>query len=289
MKKRQHSDIASRIFLVGCPRSGTTLLQSMLAAHPGIYSFPESHFFALATPSTWLRRVCNLPSARAKQALQEFLRALGLEIEQQKHIPQGLSRLRFEVWVTAFINILDEATIGEGKYIWVEKTPRHLHYVNVIQRYVPRVKFIHLLRNGLDTISSLYKTTNAYPEYWGGKRSLGECLQRWINDIRMSLDHLGKSNHFLIRYENVVSKPCEVLRGICSFLEVEYTELMIEKHACVAEKIILPHQDWIKGATADIRDLSGGSINSISSRIEENYIRQNIQASQERLNKLLPM
>ena len=38
--------ILSRIFLVGCPRSGTTLTQSLLAAHPMVASFPESHFFS---------------------------------------------------------------------------------------------------------------------------------------------------------------------------------------------------------------------------------------------------
>ncbi|MGC1525664.1 MAG: sulfotransferase, partial [Phormidesmis sp.] len=34
-----------RLFLVGCARSGTTLLQSLLASHPGVASFPESNFF----------------------------------------------------------------------------------------------------------------------------------------------------------------------------------------------------------------------------------------------------
>ena len=37
--------IEKRVFLVGCPRSGTTLLQSMLHAHPSIYSLPETKFF----------------------------------------------------------------------------------------------------------------------------------------------------------------------------------------------------------------------------------------------------
>jgi len=37
--------IKTRAFLVGCPRSGTTLLQAMLFAHPEIYSFPETNFF----------------------------------------------------------------------------------------------------------------------------------------------------------------------------------------------------------------------------------------------------
>ncbi|MGL4503377.1 MAG: sulfotransferase family protein, partial [Planktothrix sp.] len=46
--------IKNRIFLVGCPRSGTTLLQSLLAAHPQIASFPESHFFqSLAPAQPW--------------------------------------------------------------------------------------------------------------------------------------------------------------------------------------------------------------------------------------------
>ena len=35
----------ARVFIVGCPRSGTTLLQAMLASHETVYSFPETHFF----------------------------------------------------------------------------------------------------------------------------------------------------------------------------------------------------------------------------------------------------
>ena len=45
MKNIKRIKIKDRIFIVGCPRSGTTLLQSLLAAHPQIHSFPETHFF----------------------------------------------------------------------------------------------------------------------------------------------------------------------------------------------------------------------------------------------------
>src|SRR5271167_4804558 len=38
-------EIAGRLFVVGCPRSGTTLLQSLLAAHPSVHSFPETAVF----------------------------------------------------------------------------------------------------------------------------------------------------------------------------------------------------------------------------------------------------
>ena len=62
-----------RIFLVGCPRSGTTLLQSLLAAHPDITSFPESHFFRhLIDNRRWLHRTFGIASKRARTRKIKF-------------------------------------------------------------------------------------------------------------------------------------------------------------------------------------------------------------------------
>ena len=58
--KTMDNYMVSRAFIVSCPRSGTTLLQSLLAAHSDIHSFPESNFFALATPRNLWRRFLGL-------------------------------------------------------------------------------------------------------------------------------------------------------------------------------------------------------------------------------------
>jgi len=59
----------TRIFLVGCPRSGTTLLQSMLARHDRVFTFPESHLFARSVPSGGLFRMAGLAGRHARCAL----------------------------------------------------------------------------------------------------------------------------------------------------------------------------------------------------------------------------
>ncbi|HEY9694672.1 MAG TPA: sulfotransferase [Oculatellaceae cyanobacterium] len=78
----------TRLFLVGCPRSGTTLLQSLLVAHPEILSFPESHFFrSLLEYRTPWRIKLKIASSKTKPRLKQFLKESGYE-EMQRHIPQ---------------------------------------------------------------------------------------------------------------------------------------------------------------------------------------------------------
>ncbi len=58
-----------RIFIVGCPRSGTTLLQSVLAAHHDVFSLPETAFFCSVRPSRWVFRRLGLVSRLARRIL----------------------------------------------------------------------------------------------------------------------------------------------------------------------------------------------------------------------------
>lgn len=69
--------IEGRFFIVGFPRSGTTLLQSLLAAHPQIASFPESYFFPNAVEKKGLR-ILGISSLKAKENLQKFLNNIKL-------------------------------------------------------------------------------------------------------------------------------------------------------------------------------------------------------------------
>ena len=55
----KNSESKKAVFIIGSARSGTTLLQSMLASHPEVYSFPETHFFRGTIPKfsflRWLK------------------------------------------------------------------------------------------------------------------------------------------------------------------------------------------------------------------------------------------
>ncbi len=129
-----NSSIHARGFLVGCPRSGTTLLQSLLAAHPRMTSFPESHFFTSLVPDQPQLCTRGIAARRARHRFQQFVTEIGRP-ELRRHLPGRAHRIRQHVKV--FVNLLDSLTLERGKDRWVEKTPDHLHVVSVIEQYLP--------------------------------------------------------------------------------------------------------------------------------------------------------
>jgi hypothetical protein len=142
-----------RFFLVGCPRSGTTLLQSLLTAHPQITSFPESHFFRHLIPDLNSKRYwLGIASRKAKPRFEAFLKEINRE-DMSSHLSQ-LAIFQYQ-YIQAFFHVLDTITQQQGKTIWIEKTPGHVHCIDYIQKRVKKAKFIHLIRNGSDVVASL--------------------------------------------------------------------------------------------------------------------------------------
>ena len=125
--------IGRRLFLVGCPRSGTTLLQSMLAAHPRIASFPETHFFERVSPRFASVGMAS-PKRRDRRRLLQFLSEVG-HPEMECLIPRYAVTLRRSVG--AFVEVLDALTLAQGGTVWVEKTPGHLHCIHLVEAHIP--------------------------------------------------------------------------------------------------------------------------------------------------------
>lgn len=216
MKIRGSGTKKKRIFLVGCPRSGTTLLQSLLAAHPNLVSFQETHFFEHVVPlerETW-RRKLGIASSNAPDALEQ-LAALGLIEGNQKNglrRPETLRR-----YVDRFTRALDLAADEAGATHWLEKTPDHLHFVQEIERSVRRPRFIHIVREGQAVIASYFRVRQKFQEM-GGSVSLGDVIDEWRADLHRSLSCVGRPNHTFVRYEKLVADPRRVLFRVCEFL-----------------------------------------------------------------------
>ena len=195
-----------RLFLVGCPRSGTTLLQSLLAAHSQILSFPETHFFSRVLSPRPLLRKLGLASPHARTRFRRVLETIG-----HPDTPTNLPRFTISrhYYCRAFVAVLDALTRSQNKQAWLEKTPRHLHHVDEIGARVPGAKFIHLVRKGEDVIASLYEVVNAYPEIWTTMRAgdLNSCIARWIESIERSKPYLAAPDHAMVRYEQLIEAP----------------------------------------------------------------------------------
>ena len=235
--------VQCRIFLVGCPRSGTTLLQGMLASHSQIESFPETHFFEKGfsgRKSSRKKRILTpvLRGGYLRAVLSGWIRELslfGYEVPDSVKSDHGWSRAKV---VDDFVGILDSLTLNNGKNVWVEKTPGHVLRISTISRYVSKSKFIHIVRDGRPVVASLYRVSRRFPDGWGGPWSVERCISMWNACLASTSEHLGESGHFVVSYERLLEDPEKHLRGLCSFLRVRYEASMLSSYAAATEKIV---------------------------------------------------
>ena len=107
-----------RVFVVGCPRSGTTLLQGILSAHPDVWSLPETHFFEMLEPGRRLPRAMGLASRRGWRAFCQTANDLGEPLPK----PWQLNYWWRDSLAKRFVSLFDAKTLAAGKRLWVEKT-----------------------------------------------------------------------------------------------------------------------------------------------------------------------
>jgi glycosyltransferase involved in cell wall biosynthesis len=248
--RRYKPEVRGRFFLVGCPRSGTTLLQSMLAAHPRLASFPESHFFTSLVPAHLQPCTAGVAARSARRDFHAYLKRidrpeLGRRLTRRAHLMRQ--------FVRRFVGILDELATERGKDHWLEKTPDHLHVIASIEKYLPAARFIHLLRRGEDVVASLYDVTKRYPQHWHGSWGIDRCIDEWSQDVSRSIECRGRPNHYFVRYEDLLADPAAVLRELCDFLGLAYDPAMMERQAASAAAVVLPDEPWKVRATEGLQ------------------------------------
>ncbi|MFK8183915.1 MAG: sulfotransferase [Phormidesmis sp.] len=264
-----------RLFLVGCARSGTTLLQSLLASHPEIASFPESEFFNhLFSHSEPKRKALGLLSRRAKPQLSKFLKEIG-------HKEQPLSPFLFfpHQLTTQFIKTLDHLASQENKHIWIEKTPTHLYHLDYISQHVPNAQFIHILREGKDAIASLYDVRQKYPKQWANEPASVElAVKRWIKDVSISLQYVDSSRHILVSYEALVENPQHTLSQLCEFIGIAFHENMLSSYTATAQQVSLAREPWKAGVAASISNANSTKFYSLFTQQQQAYILKHTES-----------
>jgi len=289
--------IERRIFLVGCARSGTTLLQALLAAHSRIASFPETHFFAATVGQTGRRRFGLRPAS-----LRDRVRFLLSDWRVQFGVPARGSNRRLGLFLDeigradlkpifastlgptprktrSFLRLLDRLTLEEGKTHWLEKTPNNLDYIDVIERLVPDAAFIHIVRNGEDNIASLCNAAREYPESWGRHYgSLDRCIARWRLCIARTREQLGKDNHMAVRYEQLVSDPQAVLQAICPFIGVPFEEGMMAGYRHASRRVVLDREPWKAEVREEIVDHGMTKFHELLDERQRSYVLEQIAA-----------
>jgi hypothetical protein len=203
-----------RAFIVGCPRSGTTYLQTLACAHGQLFSLPETHFFEDFRDRSRLDRV------RSRHYLP---------LRRRRPDPTGLAVLSLEhdrranslVWrrgARAFCEQLDDLAGRAGAGGWIEKTPGHFRAIEVIKRQLPDARFVHVIRDGEAVVSSLLDVTRRHPEAWGGPRSIDRCVREWNDAVLVARECAPHPDHLVIRYEEALTWPDLAFGRLTAFL-----------------------------------------------------------------------
>jgi hypothetical protein len=228
-----------RTFIVGCSRSGTTLLQRLLGGHTEVETFPESHFFS---------KILWMEAPYAREALLSFFDEADIDAR-----PEEIQDAPGKDLVATFIDALDRTTTVKGKSAWVEKTPLHLHHIERIEANVPDPRFVHIIREGTQTVRSLVNVTARHPEEWGGARTPATCVDRWVDDVRRSLAHLGSPRHHFVRYEDLVRDTRACIVEVTRFLELPFDENMLAAQA-MDRSLVRSDEPWKEEALGPIAD-----------------------------------
>lgn len=213
------------IFIVGVPRSGTTLLAVLLDRHSRIAVPPETQFFSEFVPRHW---AASAPRGRAGllEAALGFDRIadLGLDFDEvlQRYreleaTPAGLLRALLEAYAVA-----------RGVDRPGEKTPDHLEHVATLLSSYPEAKVIAIVRDGRDVVLSLQATPWARAD--SPRRFWLFCL-KWSDAASrvMELRREWEPERFrVVKYEALLQDPEGQLRKISELIGEEFETTLLD-------------------------------------------------------------
>lgn len=217
--------LSKPIFIVACPRSGTTILASFLNSHSQIASSIETHFFNFVSKQyQW----GNFDQAQFDLLLKES-RIVDL-LNQAKLPKSNLNEAFTELKIKNKKNIFDLLMQGflksKNKIRLCEKTPQHLWYVDEILDLYPDAKIIYMIRDGRNTVSSLMKM----PWRPRGLIRNAKFWQRYVNfGTKLKERYKNQTQNFYqIKFEELLTQPQESLQRLTSFLELDFELSMIK-------------------------------------------------------------
>jgi len=257
-----------RLFIVGLPRTGSTLLRSLLNKTEQVYVAPETHYlrkWSKLGPKKRVLRYGDLNNdANASKLVDAMFNADGPEVRDYwRWFRNNIDRNTFlnELLATdrsdkAIFDLLIRSYIEKRRgplspdLIVGEKTSGNIYHLPTLFEWYPRVKVIHTFRDPRGIFTSAAKLIR--DGKWGVKEKLpslpsavidpfldlymaGYISRTWMDAARLHLEYKDKypGSYHLVRFEEFLQDPENYMRGICEFLEIPFEPKLLEDVAVV--------------------------------------------------------
>jgi LPS sulfotransferase NodH len=198
----------SPFFLVGCVRSGTTLLRNLLRQHPRLESPEETHYFRWADPfgsDPYRRLYRNSPLLKRHRALD------GIDEEQfqQTLDSSGSRRQLMDTYGAEFLKCRQNP---DGR--WFDKTPQNVYGTLLISAAYPEARFVHLHRHPLNVVASLMEGA-VMPVH-----SLDAAINYWVEAVGIleQFKRIATDRLLEISYESLSGDPLPTVSKILEFI-----------------------------------------------------------------------
>jgi hypothetical protein len=238
-------------FIVGCDRSGTTMLRLILDASPDVAIPTESMIVvdfarhaddALATDEEF---------DRLARAVWRHPKVREWALPGQPPVRGG--RTGAAAYRSALEAPFQAYAALHGKPRWGDKTPYYVGEVDQVKRVFPEARIVNLVRDGRDVALSLMRVPFGPSNVWAAARQwraavdAGDAAQaRYGDDV------------LTIRYEDLVAEPERIVRRVCAFCEIGYRPEMLAIEESAAGKLVAGQERWFTQLYAGIGTRSVG-------------------------------
>ncbi|MEJ2399880.1 MAG: sulfotransferase [Xanthomonadales bacterium] len=197
----------SPVFIVGLPRTGTTLVERLVTRGGDVRSAEEIYDFTLAFTSV----INEYLAANPERGLSPL--AAALEVDYGEIARRYLANMR---------GMLGDASV------YLDKTPFNYLYCGLIRKAFPRARIIHMVRDPMDACYAVFKTLFSRAYFYSYDL---DDLAAYYVAYRETMDHwhrLMPGAILDVRYEALVSDPLTVSRQIAEFVGIPWSEEMVE-------------------------------------------------------------
>lgn len=249
-------------FILGNPRSGTSLFRIMLDSHPNLVVPPECGFIE------WLYEKYKdwKPTDGFDQFLNDLFETRKFETwkldkdflrqDLNKRMPNTYQKLCCEIYM------------AYGRYMnshplkWGDKNNYFIHKLEKLDEIFPFAKYIHIIRDGRDVAVSYRQlnSTNIKSRYKPNlPNSIKEIALEWGRNINVIQDFLSNKaeNSLLIKYEDLIYNPTKTLISVVDFLNINFDDKMLKYYERNKQLIVEPKLtiEW-KKKTLEKLDIS---------------------------------
>jgi hypothetical protein len=257
--------MTENIFIVGCNRTGTTLLRQILNKSRRIAIAPETHFlrrFSSVGVGKRLEKMGALSDNRNVIRLIDFMYS-GREVCGSAYwewLRKNVDRQMFEEWLlssdrsdSSIFSLLMQVYADktkertENSLILGEKTPTHFYYVPTLLKWFPQAKVIHTFRDPRAIIVSKLKKVKERGRE--GPKIKFSALPGWLLDpfidpievlhmtkawfdaarLHIQYEQSYPRSYRLLRFEDLITEPERQIKQICDFLEIPFEREMLEE------------------------------------------------------------